>query len=416
MLEVTVLGGGVAAAKLCDALADHGGLDRPLRIRLAARRAERVEGIARHASERVGRRRPAWRVAASPTVTDAIRGADIILNLVRVGGLAARAWDEHFPEAFGQVGDEGLGLGGVANAWRSLPVMDRLAGTIAREAPDALVLNMAAPLGVTTRCFLEAGVRTFGLCELPGLTRDRWRRLLPTGGNAALHYCGLNHLGWFWPADAAGAAILDSAVRAGEVDGEILERFGAAPLHYYATLFDTAAAARLRSTRRPGRARELADLSEVIFASMIAQPGGEIPQIAARPTPWFDRVVAPVIDAVAGPGRFSDFLNLPNDGAWLAGSPAGIVVEVPADIAGGQVGRQPQPPPPRPVSEFLLACAQSEDLNYRAAAARDRRMLVRAIAALPTSLPAARMDEIVARIIAGERFAETPDPQEPPAS
>jgi len=413
MLEVTVLGGGVAAAKLCDVLADYGGLDRPLTIRLAARRVERLEVIARHASERVGRRRPAWRIAASPTVTEAIRGADIILNLIRVGGLAARAWDEQFPGAFGQVGDEGLGLGGIANAWRSLPVMDRLAGIIAREAPDALVLNMTAPLGVTTRCFLEAGVRTIGLCELPGLTRDRWRRLLPADGNAALHYCGLNHLGWFWPANAAGADILDAAVRAGEVDREILERFGAAPLHYYATLFDPAAAARLGSTRKPGRARELADLGDAIFASMSARPGGEIPQFARRPTPWFDHVVAPAIDAAAGPGRFSGFLDLPNDGAWLASSPAGIVVEVPADFAGGQVTRHPQPPPPRPVAEFLLACAESEDLVHRASAARDRRLLVRAIEALPIALPAARMADMVARIIEGDRFAESPDPLAP---
>src|SRR5262245_21434788 len=131
MLEVAVLGGGVAAATLCDALAGHDGPDRPLSIRLAARRWERVARIARHASLRVATPRPAWRVEAKTEVTEAIRGADLIVSLIRVGGAAARDWDERFPVEFGQVGDEGLGLGGVANAWRSVPLMDRLAGTIA---------------------------------------------------------------------------------------------------------------------------------------------------------------------------------------------------------------------------------------------------------------------------------------------
>jgi 6-phospho-beta-glucosidase len=305
------------------------------------------------------------------------------------------------------VGDEGLGLGGVANAWRSVPVMDRLARSIAREAADAVVLNMAAPLGVTTRCLMEADVRTLGLCELPGLTRTRWRRLAPSGESAAFHYCGLNHLGWFWAANTSGAEVLDAAVRAGEVDEDIFRRFGAAPLHYYATVFDAAAAARSGRTARPGRALELASLSEVILESMTARPGSEIPELARRPTPWFDCVVAPMIDAMAGPGRFADFLNLPNDGAWLTGSPAMAVVEVPVEVEGGRVTRSPQPPPPRPVSEFLLACAQSQDLQYRAAAARDRGMLAQAIEALPMAIPASRMDEIISRIVEGERFADS---------
>jgi 6-phospho-beta-glucosidase len=422
MLEVTVLGGGVSAASLCDALAARQGLDRPVRIRLAARRRERVACIARHASGRVAKRRPAWRVEASPGVTEALRGADIIVNLIRVGGPAARDWDERFPAAFGQVGDEGLGLGGIANAWRSAPVMERLAAAIAREAAGAVVLNMTAPLGVTTRCFIAAGVRAFGLCELPGLTRSRWLALprtgaaqgaaagaTPPGGSAALSYCGLNHLGWFWPANAAGEAALEAAVRAGDVDTEIYGRFGAAPLHYYATVFDQPAAVRLGRTFHPGRASELAALSDSAFEAMRTRPGSDIPELARRSTPWFERAVAPMIDAVTGGGRFDDFLNLPGEGGWLPGSPANAVVEVPVEVASGRIARPPQPPPPRPVSEFLLACATSQDLLSRAAAARDRGMLAQAIEALPLEIPRARLDEIVTRIVEGERFAPSPD-------
>ena len=413
MVEVAVLGGGVAAAPLCEALAAHAGLEDPLSLRLAARRRSRVEAIARHAAERVRARRPDWRVAASASIAEAIRGSELIVNLIRVGGLEARAWDEEFPAEFGQVGDEGLGLGGAANAWRTVPVTQRLAETIASEAPDALVLNMAAPLGVTTRCFLEAGVPVLGVCELPGLTLARWRRLLPAGKHAHLHSCGLNHLGWFWPADAAGAELIEAAAQAGEVDRTILERFGAAPLHYYATVFDPEAAARLGSTRRPGRARVLASLSEAILESMNVRPGGDIARFAERPTPWFDACVAPLLGALAGTGRFTDFLDLPNDGAWLPGAPARTVVEVPVEVTGGRVTRRPQPPPPRPVSDFLLACARSEDQLYRSAVNRDRALLLRAIQALPLSLKASRLDDIVARITEGEKFADLRDPLSP---
>ncbi|HET8948691.1 MAG TPA: hypothetical protein VFQ07_17055, partial [Candidatus Polarisedimenticolia bacterium] len=284
---------------------------------------------------------------------------------------------------------------------------------IARAAPDAVVLNLAAPLGVTTRCFVEAGVRALGVCELPGLTLERWRLRVPGREEAVLHYCGLNHLGWFWPAGAAGSAVIEAAVRAGEVDAEILERFGAAPLHYYATVFDPAAAARLGTTRRPGRAAELSSWGEAVYAAMAADPGSAIGQLAARPTPWFDRVVAPWIEVLAGSGRFADFLDLAVDGAWLPGCPTGIVAEVPAEVSGGRVTTFPQPPPPGPVSDFLLACARSQDLEYRAAASRDRRMLALAIEALPLALPAASVDPVVGRIIEGERFADLEDPLAP---
>src|SRR5437870_5388579 len=76
-----------------------------------------------------------------------------------------------------------------------------------RRCPRAAVLNLVAPLGITTRLLLDAGLDAIGVCELPRVTLEGWIAATATAaGNTSFRYAGLNHLGWFWD------------VRAGQVD------------------------------------------------------------------------------------------------------------------------------------------------------------------------------------------------------
>ena len=51
-------------------------------------------------------------------LTTALEGADVVLNAVRVGGLAARVFDESYPQRHRCPGEETMGPGGLANALR----------------------------------------------------------------------------------------------------------------------------------------------------------------------------------------------------------------------------------------------------------------------------------------------------------
>ena len=263
---VAILGGGAYVARLVELI----GASRlpPVEIRIHARDRDRLAAIAHHAAGRLAATAATGRhhqVRGCPELDDALAGATAVVLLVRVGGLAARAHDESFPARFDQVGDEGVGLGGMANAWRTLPILETIASQIVRQAPSAHVLNLMAPLGVTTRLLVERGLRAIGLCELPTVTLARWQAAAG-GAPPALHYAGLNHLGFFWcPAmPALEHPVIRAALAERHATAELVARFDAVPLHYFIDVFEPELARSLGRQRRAGRAAELAALQTVL--------------------------------------------------------------------------------------------------------------------------------------------------------
>jgi 6-phospho-beta-glucosidase len=391
---IVIVGGGVYAAKLAEGLARR--LSRAsVDLNLVARRFERLQVIARHAARRVEAVRPTWRLRAYRVPSDALPGAALVVLLFRVGGLGARAHDESFPAFGGLVGDEGIGVGGMANAWRTVPVLEEMAQELRRHAPGARVVNMVAPLGITTRLLLDEGLDAVGICELPLVTRER---LIGSGsGKGGLAYAGLNHLGWFWAVGEAGERALATGVEKGRVDREVLEEFGAAPLHYYYDVFDPAAGRRLGRVRRPGRAEELAVLDAEIFDRLRRNPGAEVSAFEQRPTPWFDRALIPVIFALTTDSGFASFANVRN-GCLVPDVPATGVVEVEAEVSIGGVRALAPGPVPGPVSRFLRAVGESEAMTYRAARERDPSRLIDAIRALPLPISERHVPGLVKEI------------------
>lgn len=357
--RVAVIGGGVWLPPLASALSDL-----PVDLRVAARRPER---LARVVAATPGP------VAAFGSVAEAVEGADVVLLLVRVGGYAARSWDERFPHRHGRVGDEGLDLGGLANAWRTLPTLIAIAREIRRGAPRARVLDLVAPLGITTRALQEEGLDTVGLCELPAVTA---RALGEDPRRPDLHYAGYNHAGWFWPASAHGTLRLSEGVGRGLIEPLTLAEHGGAPLSYHYDVADPESGVRLgRLPRRPGRADRLAAESE----DLLARWDRGVAARAARPTPWFDDAVAPALTALLGGAAWEGFANLGVPVPWL---PEGPVVELRARWTSAGPAPVVPPAPPGPILRRLHRQATWEESGFRAAARRDPRALLPALEAL----------------------------------
>jgi 6-phospho-beta-glucosidase len=386
---VTIVGGGAFVPKLCEAAARLESLP-PIELRLVARRAERLAIIADHAARAVARLPGDVRVTPFDAPAPALLGARVVVLLIRVGGLAARAHDEAFPRPFGLAGDEGLGPGGVANAYRTAPVLAGVARTIREHAPGAAVLNLVAPLGVTTRLLLDEGTDAIGLCELPLVTLEALARAAGVAArDVQYRYAGLNHLGWFWDAHAGGVDVIARAAAAGLADARVIARFGAAPLPYYHDVVDPEAGRRLGRARAPDRALALAALSERLLERFARDPGGAAPELDERPTPWFERAVVPALRHALTGAPWRGFANVRNRGL-LRGLPDDQVVETP--ITADRGGLHPRAPGavPDPVERFLSAAAHAEDLSYRAARARSPALVAEAIRALP--LPIAPED------------------------
>ena len=332
MTTIALVGGGVSVSSLLEELA----IALPsedVRLRLVAQDVERTRALAEHGRHLVAGR-PRWQVEACGTLADAVTGADVVVLMLRVGGLEARRADEARSRAFGIPGDEGLGPGGAANAMRTLPVIDELAQDLLRLAPRATVLNLVAPLGLTTRVLLDRGVDAVGVCELPLLTE---RSLSAVLDDVELAYAGFNHLGWFWPVDAPdeprpdAVELLAPAVAARLVDREVLERYGAAALKYHYWLHDPAAADRLGIGRDPGRTDALIDLRDEARDEIASHPDRRCDAVLARPTPWFRDALVPMLAAWLGGPAWSGYANVAN-GPLVPDFDPDLVVEVPVRI------------------------------------------------------------------------------------
>jgi 6-phospho-beta-glucosidase len=399
-IVITIIGGGAFTPRLCEVLASTVAIPE-LELRLSARRADRLQILAHHSARRLAAVRPGWSLQGAHSLEAAVEGATVVVLLVRVGGLEARAWDEEFPTRFGLAGDEGLGPGGIANAWRTVPELARIAQTLQRTMPATRVINLMAPLGITTRVLLDHGLDAIGVCELPLVTLETW-----LGGaedaavDASWRYGGLNHLGWFWDVRENGQDVLRrwagapvSRSNLAPVDVATLEQYHAAPLRYFYEIFDREAGRRLKLERSPDRARQLIELSEALIQRFSATPGLEVREAEARPTPWLDRAVAPIASALLGGSAHAGFANLRNE-EKIPELPSELVVEVAATYTANGASPAKPGPLPAPVSRFLRHAGEAEALTYQAATQRNPGVLAQAIRALPLSIPENMVSEL----------------------
>lgn len=152
-----------------------------------------------------------------PTVTtttdmvDAVKGADFIFSAMRIGGTCGRVIDEREALTRGILGQETVGAGGYAYAFRTIPEAMRLAETVKQHAPDAWIINFTNPAGIITQAMRTVHPRVTGICDTPiGLVR---RASLIAGfdeKDITYDYIGLNHLGWLRSLNAGGDDLLPS--------------------------------------------------------------------------------------------------------------------------------------------------------------------------------------------------------------
>jgi len=172
----------------------------------------------------------------------ALRGADYVISMVRVGGLEAFAHDIEIPLKYGVdqcVGDT-LGPGGIFYALRTIPVLLHVAKDMREVCPNALLLNYSNPMAMNCWAVRRAGgVRLVGLCH--GVQGGAWQiaKALGIPDNELEYICaGINHQTWFIKVSHKGKDLTDEVFDAMKrecaasepVRLDVLERFG-----YYST-------------------------------------------------------------------------------------------------------------------------------------------------------------------------------------
>ncbi len=126
----------------------------------------------------------------------ALQDADFVCSQFRAGCLEARIRDERISLKYGLIGQETNGLGGFANACRTIPIALEIAHEMEELCPQAWLLNFTNPSGMVTEALLKhTRIRTVGLCNVPVIMQKGVASLLQCHSEQAfiMQVGGLNH-------------------------------------------------------------------------------------------------------------------------------------------------------------------------------------------------------------------------------
>lgn len=387
MTKLTVLGGsGVATPELITAIRAIPDRKLALDIVLFGRSPEKLEtvaGVARLLAEDD----PLVKVSYTTHAAEALDGAALVLNQVRVGGLEARAFDETFPHEFGLPGEETVGPGGFANASRTIPVVVDYARLAEKHCPEAIFITFANPASLVQYAITQATSlkSVIGLCDGPLALRDNIARAVNApAGEVEIDYVGMHHFGWALHAWRAGRSVMGQAltnagIAAPEVEPAITQAIGAIPGPYLNYIFHPDRMLAKKLGKR-ARAKELLDLQDELlaeFADAVKQ-GIKPTGLAKRKAKWYQAIIAPVIVALLEGREVRFAVNIINNGVipWL---PADAIIEIPCLITQGVVRPFSPGLPPADVRALIQQNCAYEQLAVQAILARDRSLAVRAL-------------------------------------
>ncbi|MFI5388767.1 MAG: hypothetical protein ACHQY2_03530 [Candidatus Eremiobacterales bacterium] len=409
-MKLAVIGGSAASTPALFASPQLRAAARDLDVVLVGRSRRHLGAVAR-AIESAGDAE-----CASVTTVDfdaaemrmALRGCDAILIQVRCGGYAGRARDEMFPLPFGIPGDEGIGPGGLSAAWRSWPPLCDILATVKETCPRAVVLMMTSPVSLLVRCARTAfpALRTVGICELPWTTlKEVCKTVGVDPGAVSFTYAGVNHLGWFGRIACGALDVVDAykkhRTRAAFPSAQLIESCQGIPLKYLRLHYERGDVVSEQRARLVSRGDELQQLQTHAYDVFEAGDREAMRRaLDARPTPWYEEAVGPLLGAMANRATSTVpfFLSVPSRGA-LAGFGDDDILEIAHRFTGDDFERiERSCDLPAETKGDLERFVRFERAASRAVAARDARALAGALEDHPWVDSAAVASAIAAAI------------------
>ncbi|MEV8379038.1 6-phospho-beta-glucosidase [Kribbella sp. NPDC056861] len=354
-MKLTVIGGGSTyTPELVDGIArlrDQLGVTEIALVDPDRDRLEKVGAMSQRMLKRADH--PAV-VSTTESAAEGADGASVVLMQLRVGGQAARAVDETLPLKCGCVGQETTGVGGLAKALRTVPVVLELADQIREVAPDAWLIDFTNPVGIVTRALLDAGHRAIGLCNVAiGFQRQIAGLLNVVPARISLDHVGLNHLSWERAVRLDGIDVLPELLRghgltiADEVGlpVDLIRLLGAIPSYYlrYFYAHDEVVAEQMTG---PSRADEVAGI-EARLLELYADPAVDTkPELLGqRGGAFYSEAAIALIASLLRDQGDVQVVNVRN-GTSMPFLPPEAVIEVPATITAA--GAVPLPVDPLP--------------------------------------------------------------------
>ena len=289
------------------------------------------------------------KVSVHFTLDDAIRGARYVLTQLRVGQLAARAADERLGLKYGRLGQETTGVGGFANALRTIPVMLEVARKVEQLAPDAFIINFTNPAGIVTEAVSRySNAKIIGLCNVPVNMHHMIAGMLDAPwDDVQLRFAGLNHLVWVHQVTCRGEDVTAEVIEQ-LCDGQsltmnnikdmpwspqFLRALNAIPCPYHRYYWQTPQMLaeeqeKAQNGHQGTRAEQVMKVEAELFA-LYADPhlAHKPEQLSFRGGAYYSEVAVELISAIHNNSGKNLVVNCRNNGA-IHGLPDDAVVEV----------------------------------------------------------------------------------------
>jgi 6-phospho-beta-glucosidase len=376
--------------------------------------AERLNIVGGFAQRMVTAKGTPFKVVLTLDQRAAVQGASYVITQLRVGQMPARRADEYLGQRHGLIGQETTGVGGMAKAMRTIPVVLQIAADMRQLAPKALLVNFTNPAGLVTQALQKYApdVPSVGVCNVAITTKmgilDGVEKLMGTSitpERAELKTLGLNHLSWHRGFTVDGEDIWSQVIEATlaelrsepepEWDPRTIETLGMLPNYYLQYFYHTDRKLASQQKWPPSRAEEVIEIEKDLLRqyadpSLVEPPA----DLMLRGGAYYSTVATQLLNAHYNNLGENHIVNTAHAGA-IPGWPDDWVLEMPCRI--DKAGIHPLPAEPLPMVCFgLLAQVKSyELLTVEAAVHGDRKAAFEALLAHPLGPKADRIQAVL---------------------
>jgi len=376
-----------------------------------AERLKIVGGFARRMVEAKG---SPFKVILTTNQREAVTGAIYVTTQLRVGQMEARKKDEYLGLRHGLIGQETTGVGGMAKAMRTIPVILKIARDMQElSAPGAMLVNFTNPAGLVTQALSQySEIPSVGVCNVPltarmmiisKLEKATGKKIDP--GQTELKTLGLNHLSWHRGFTVDGEDVWPQVINEfikelksaehPEWDPRTVEVLRMIPNYYLQYFCHTDKKLAAQQKWPPSRGEEVIEIEKGLLREYADPNLNEPPaDLMKRGGAYYSTVATQLLNAHYNDLNETHVVNIKNNGAvkeW----PAEWVLEIPSKVR--RSGITPIPTEPLPPACFgLIAQVKSyELLTVQAAVHGDRDAAYQALLAHPLGPTADKVQAVL---------------------
>jgi 6-phospho-beta-glucosidase len=376
---------------------------------------ERLKIVGGFAQRMVEAKGAPFKVILTSNQRAAIEDASYVTTQLRVGHMEARRRDEYLGLRHGLIGQETTGIGGMAKALRTIPVVLRIAEDIKKIAkPGAMLVNFTNPAGLVTQALSQyaADVPAVGVCNVPITTKMHILESLEkatgrkiSSDHAELKTLGLNHLSWHRGFTIDGEDVWNQVIQGfieelkkedhPEWEPRTIEVLRMMPNYYLQYFYHTDQKLKEQEKWPPSRAEEVIEIEKDLLRDYADPNLNEPPaDLMKRGGAYYSTVATQLLNAHYNDLGETHVVNIRNDGAvreW----PPDWVLEIPSTV--NKAGIKPIPTESLPASCFgLIAAIKSyELLTVEAAVHGDRAAAYQALLAHPLGPKADKVQAVL---------------------